>query len=174
MTTNINLHADGSKTNKQVRQLLPKPWDRLSHLLNTIVGICVAWRPARQLPMLDRGVLRNNCVKHRMLSMSRILFAGIAALWGITAAAQSNTIYVLPKFLYNAPNINSPPIYRDSVQEAFADASTVADYCDTFSNGDSDCYSIQNVHPDPWFPGTITFDGIPYLQNFDQKACYKQ
>jgi len=43
------------------------------------------------------GIVQRPC---RRLWLSQILLAGIAALWGTTAVAQSHTVYVQPLFLY--------------------------------------------------------------------------
>jgi hypothetical protein len=167
LTANLNFPAYRSKTEKkQVRQPQTKPWDRLSHLLNTIVSICVAWWPARHSPMLDRGVLRNS-VKRRMLSMSRILFAGIAALWGITAAAQSHTIYVEPLFVYEA--WNNPTFASTSIAAVFANAAAqvaaLSDASYTYS-------AMNNLHAyDPVDAPFYYDDGIPVDYRFGLQGC---
>lgn len=168
MTANINLHADGSyKTKEQVGEPQIKPWVRLSSLLNTIVSICVAWWPARKSLVRHRSVLRNS-VKHRMLSLSQILFTGIAALWMTTTMAQSNTFYVGPVLVYSGgPYV---PFWSPSLAAGFANAQAQVVGLDD-SNWN---YTALNLHPDDLASDApfYYYNGTPTRYRYDVYQCY--
>jgi hypothetical protein len=93
-------------------------------------------------------------------------FSALAALWASTANAQSYTIYVEPRFLYNATG--TP--YRDTLAAAWSDVQAAFDYCNIVPAG-STCYQVQNLHPDTTGALAFMLDGIWYWQYFDQQVC---
>jgi hypothetical protein len=100
---------------------------RISLLLSTGLGLfrtadshpTVARRQASE-SLAPEGADARNPLRGRGFLLSVLLLGAIAALWGTTATAQSNTIYVEPVLLYESGPY--APHFFSTVGAAFADA----------------------------------------------------
>jgi YD repeat-containing protein len=104
----------------------------------------------------------------RLISILILSLGVVLALWGTTASAQSHTIYLLPQFLFDAPDLPSGPTpYETTVPAAWADVQATGG-----CRSDGNCYTYSNLTPVlPPAPNGYVLDGNPYLQYFDQTQC---
>jgi len=122
------------------------------------------------VPSLVPGGAQNPATS-RLCSFPVLFFAAAAALWGTTAMAQqTHTIYTQPKFLWQFYNVQvcgycsgGPYPFETSLALAWSDAQSLVD-----QTSDNSIWTAENLIATP---GTLTFDGIPYQNEFGVQSC---
>lgn len=111
-----------------------------------------------------------NLIRRRVLTVQlRFLLGTLAAMCSTTALAQSETVYIEPVFLWNFYNVQDcggcsvPSEFLPSLSQPW-------DFAQSIVNGTRDgttytAYGLMET------PGSITFNGIPYQNEFSVQAC---
>jgi hypothetical protein len=116
--------------------------------------------------MSNNEYLRNDAKGCTPWFPIRIMLGMVIALAPMAASAQSTTLYVQPKFLFN--DSRTPAPIRGTLGAAWADVQAADDYCNIAGT----CYSVLNLHPVEFGDNQgVTFDGIVYQQYYDQQIC---